>query len=54
MASRTTRTTVLLTAAGNGVIELDSTGPGGITGLVAAGDTVRWLRDGEPRSARFP
>ena len=42
---------VLLTAAGNGVIELDVAAPGGITGLVADGTAVRWLHEGEPRSA---
>jgi hypothetical protein len=45
---------VVLTPAGTGMIELDSTGRGGITGLAADGDAVRWLHDGTPRSVRFP
>jgi hypothetical protein len=40
----------LVTAAGNGTIELDSGGPDSLTGLVAEGPAVRWLHDGAPRS----
>lgn len=42
---------VLLTTAGNGGVELDAAGPDGLAGLVAEGSTIRWLHDGEPRSA---
>jgi hypothetical protein len=40
----------LLTSAGNGVIELDSAAPDGLTGLTVEGGTLRWLHDGVPRS----
>jgi hypothetical protein len=40
-----------LLSTGDGLVELDSAGPDGLTGLVADGGTVRWLHDGQPRSA---
>jgi hypothetical protein len=41
---------ILLTVSDLGLIGLDETAPGGLTGLAADGTRVRWLHDGEPRS----
>lgn len=41
----------LVTTAPEATIELDTAGPGGLTGLTADGSFIRWVHDGEPRSA---
>jgi hypothetical protein len=41
----------VVTARGDVLPELDSAGPDAITGLAVDGRVVRWLHDGEPRSA---
>jgi hypothetical protein len=43
----------LYTAASDATLELDATGPGGITGLAGELNRLRWLHDGEPRSVSF-
>jgi hypothetical protein len=44
---RTPERSTLFTPAGDGLIELDTAGADGITGLTASADAVQWLHDGE-------